>query len=268
MTTMNNLDIISELAVFNKIKYQDDTHQYFIGDRKFVSATKFIGFFKQPFNTDLIAEKYANKHGLLKEDVLREWDYKRDFSTFKGKKFHDYAENYLNNKIYPYDNTDIVEKFGKDDVKPVVDKLKGMFHDFYNMSSKNLIPVKNEVVVGDEEIGVCGMIDQLYYNKKSNELQIWDWKTNKAINKVSEYKQKMKAPINHLDECEFNVYSLQTNLYKYIIEQNTNLKIGDLYFVWFFEGNDKYELFKCADMQDEIKMMIDHHKNNPYGRKW
>ena len=78
----------------------------------------------------------------------------------------------------------------------------------------------------------------------------------------------MKAPINHLDECEFNVYSLQTNLYKYIIEQNTNLKIGDLYFVWFFEGNEKYELFKCADYQEEIKMMIDHHKNNPYARKW
>jgi ATP-dependent exoDNAse (exonuclease V) beta subunit len=260
METIMSLDIITELSVFNKIKYFDDTHEYYIGDQKYISATKFIGTFKPYFDSDRIAERYANKHGLLKEDVLKEWDFKRDFSTHKGKKFHDFAENYLNNKIFPYDNQDIIERFGQDDIRPVFEKLKGMFVDFYHSSRVNLIPIKNEVVVGDEELGVCGMIDQLYYNKKANELQIWDWKTNKAINRVSEYKNKMKAPIAHLDECEFNTYSLQLNLYKLIIERNTGLKVGDLYFVWFFEGNDTYQVFKCADMQKELQDMFKHFK--------
>jgi len=72
----------------------------------------------------------------------------------------------------------------------------------------------------------------------------------------SDYGNRFKRPISHLDECEYNTYSLQTSLYKYIIEKNTNLKIGDLYFVWFFEGNDNYKVFKCADMRKEIIDML------------
>jgi len=102
------------------------------------------------------------------------------------------------------------------------------------------------------------MIDQLFWNKKTNQIQIWDWKTNKAINMKSDYGNKFKKPISHLDECEFNTYSLQTSLYKYIIEKNTNLKIGDLYFVWLFEGNDNYQVFKCKDMKEEIVTMLNY----------
>ena len=47
-----------------------------------------------------------------------------------------------------------------------------------------LIPVRAEVVVGDEDWGVTGMIDQLFYNEKSQKLEIWDWKTNKDIKKL------------------------------------------------------------------------------------
>jgi hypothetical protein len=72
----------------------------------------------------------------------------------------------------------------------------------------------------------------------------------------SAFKNKFKSPISHLDECEFNTYSLQLNLYKYIIEKNTNLKIGDTYFVWLFEGNDNYQVFKCQDMSKEIVTML------------
>jgi hypothetical protein len=41
-----------------------------------------------------------------------------------------------------------------------------------------------------------------------------------------------------------------------IIERNTGLKVGDLYFVWFFEGNETYQVFKCADMQKELQDMF------------
>ena len=41
-----------------------------------------------------------------------------------------------------------------------------------------------------------------------------------------------------------------------MIEKNTNLKIGDLYFVWFFEGNETYKVFKCLDMRKEIEDMF------------
>ena len=60
-----------------------------------------------------------------------------------------------------------------------------IFDKFHENSRKSLVPIKSEVVVGDKEFGVCGMLDQLFWNEKAQEYQIWDWKTNKEINKFS-----------------------------------------------------------------------------------
>ena len=131
-----------------------------------------------------------------------------------------------------------------------------MFEKFYEDSKDNLIPVKSELVVGDREYGICGMVDQLFYNKKYNELQIWDWKTNKKIGTKNDYGEKFLEPLNNMDVCELNTYSLQLNLYKHIIEKNTNLKIGKLYICWFHETNKKYEVIECKDFSEEINQLV------------
>ena len=122
---------------------------------------------------------------------------------------------------------------------------------FYNDSYGKLIPVRAEVVVGDEELGLCGMIDQLFWNEKSGKLEIWDWKTNKKIDEKNKW-QQFKDPIGHLDVCELNTYSLQLATYKYIVEKNTNLDLGDSYIVWINEKNDNYKVFKCHDFREEV----------------
>ena len=114
-----------------------------------------------------------------------------------------------------------------------------------------------ELVVGDEDYGLGGMVDCLFYNKKSNMLEVWDYKTNKAINTKNNYGQRFKKPIEHLDVCEINTYSLQLSLYKHIIEKNTNLKIGNCYLIWISEKNKNYKVFKCKDLETEIKLMLE-----------
>jgi ATP-dependent exoDNAse (exonuclease V) beta subunit len=96
------------------------------------------------------------------------------------------------------------------------------------------------------------MIDQLFYNVKAKEFQIWDYKTNKAITTKNDYKKRMLNELWHLDECEFNTYSLQLGLYKKIIEENTNIKIGSSYICWVNEVNDTYKPMKVANMDSEI----------------
>jgi ATP-dependent exoDNAse (exonuclease V) beta subunit len=112
------------------------------------------------------------------------------------------------------------------------------------------------MIVGDEDLLLCGMIDQLFYNVKANELQIWDYKTNKEINTYSKYKNKMTNGLNHLQECEYNTYSLQLGIYKKIIEKNTNLKLGNSYICWINEQNDTYKTFKMADMVNEVDFIF------------
>jgi ATP-dependent exoDNAse (exonuclease V) beta subunit len=251
------METILELSKFNNVKYYDGPHKYYIGDQQLTSATKFIGTFKPKFETEKIASRYAKKNGLDIKDVLNEWDLKRDKSTVKGSAVHDYAENWWNNKEFPYNSSVAVKEFGHDIIKDPFEKCKDIFLKFYNDSRKNLIPVKMELVVGDEEYGLGGMVDCLFFNKKSGNLEIWDYKTNKKISDKNSYGEKFKSPISHLDVCEINTYSLQLSLYKHLIEKNTNLKLGNSYLIWINEKNENYKIYKCKDLSAEIKIMIE-----------
>lgn len=251
------MDAILELSVFNHIKYHDEPHKYYAGERELISATTFIGGYKPKFESEKLAEQYALKRGLNTADVLADWDYKRDFSTVKGSAVHLFAENYWNNKIFPYDPTIAINKFGVDDVKDKYETCTKHFLNFYEDAKQNLIPVKMELVVGDLDYGIGGMVDCFFYNKKSKMYEIYDYKTNKEIKLRNHFGQRFSSPISHLDVCEINTYSLQLSLYKHIIEKNTNIKIGNNYLVWINENNDNYKIYQCKDYQAEVKLMID-----------
>ena len=251
-----------ELSKFDHIKYFDEPHKYFNGaGKEYVSATTFIKKFKKEFETQIMAEQYANKRGLDVKDVLHDWDMKRDISTVKGTMVHNMAENWWNNKSFPYDPSTAIKTFGHDIIKEKYDKCELIFKKFWADASKNLVPVKMELVVGDDEYEIAGMVDCLFWNKKSGMLEIWDYKTNKEIKKSNNFGNKMLQPISHLDECELNTYSLQLGLYKHIIMKNTDLKIGNCYLIWIHESNQNYQIIKCNDYEAELKLMIDHYKS-------
>jgi ATP-dependent exoDNAse (exonuclease V) beta subunit len=254
------MDISVELSVFNNIKYYDKEHKYYIDGKEMVSATRLIGTFKQAFDSEYWSQKKATERGITTAEILKEWKYKSDYSCEKGNLLHDYAENYLNNKIFPYPKEKVIKILGNNDVEEAFEKLKKLFKKFYSESYGKLIPIKSEIIVGDEELGICGMVDQLFWNNKSEELQIWDWKTNKEIKRNNKW-QQFKDPISHLDVCEYNTYSLQLSLYRYLIEKNTHLKLGDSYIVWFNEKNENYEPIKCRDYREEIISLIETFNN-------
>jgi len=256
------MDTILELAKFNDVKYFDGPHKYYVNGREYVSATTFIGNFKPKFETQRMAEQYANRRKLDVNDVIADWDLKRDISTVKGTLVHNMAENWWNNKSFPYDPSVAVNAFGLDIIKENYDKCEIIFKKFWADASENLIPVKMELVVCDHDYEIAGMLDCLFYNKKSTMLEIWDYKTNKAIKEKNDFGERFKSPISHLDVCEINTYSLQLGLYKHIIEKNTNLKLGNSYLIWINENNENYKIYKCKDLTAELKTMIEHHINN------
>ena len=249
------MKIIRELAKFNNIKFHDKEHIYYLDGKRTKSVTSIISKYKHPFDKDYWSQKKADERGITKEEILKEWKYKADFSCEKGSAFHEYAENFLTNKLFPFPEHRITEALGGVEnmlkCREAVEELKKMFNVFYDKSFGKLIPVRAEVVVGDEEWGVTGMVDQIFYNEKSKKLEIWDWKTNKAIKEDNKW-QQFKTPLEHLDVCELNTYSLQLSFYKLIIERNTELEIGDCYIVWFNENNETYKIIKCYDFRDEI----------------
>jgi ATP-dependent exoDNAse (exonuclease V) beta subunit len=252
------MNIYKELAKFNVVKFYDDEHKYFIREQELISGTGFVGQFKEKFDSKGQSVKSAKKKGVSVEEILAEWDFKGDFSRTKGTLLHNYAENYWQNKVLPLDYTIYDEKFGEGLMKERLEECIRMFHNFYNESNSALIPIALELVIGDAELGVGGMVDGLFWNQKHGELQIWDYKTNKEIADYSKYKKRMKIPINFLHDCELEGYSIQLNLYKYIIERNTNLKIGRCYLVHIHEEQEKYNVIECKEYQHIIQLLFDY----------
>ena len=254
------MKITRELAKFNNIKFHDKEHIYYLDGKRTKSVTAIIAKYKHPFDKDYWSQKKADERGITKEEILKEWKYKADFSCEKGSTFHEYAENFLTNKLFPFPEHRITKALGGVEhmleCREAIDELKKMFNDFYDKSFGKLIPVRAEVVIGDEEWGVTGMVDQIFYNEKSKKLEIWDWKTNKKIGRDNKW-QQFKEPLSHLDVCELNTYSLQLSFYKLIVERNTELELGDSYIVWFNENNDKYHIIKCFDFREEILKIMD-----------
>lgn len=257
---LKSMEILRELEKFNHITYYDEPHIYTIDGVKQTSVTTLLGKYKTKFDADFWAGKKAAERGISKAEVLAEWEIINKVATTKGSIIHNYIENLLARKVFPYPSSLVIETVGKDHellVQEKVRKTTVLADKFINDIRGKLIPIKSELVVGEAALGICGMIDQIFWNEKAQEFQIWDWKTNKKLNMYSPFKNKMCNGLAHLDECEYNTYSLQLSIYKQLIERNTGIKIGSLYIVWFFEDNPDYKIIQCKDMEFESNFIFD-----------
>lgn len=263
------MDVMRELAVFNNIVYYDEPHKYYIDGERMISTTTLLHKYKPEFNTDAIAPRSGQKwegeyKGTVpfdKEFVKETWNWLNLHAVTEGSILHDYIENRFNNKVFPYPKQRVIDIFGYDAISETYPILQSYADKFHADVQGKLIPIRAELVVGDKELGLCGMVDMLFYNVKAGEYQIWDWKTNTKLNKNSKYGNMLEGVLSHLPDCELAIYSLQLSTYRYLIEKNTNIKLGDSYIVWFNEENPSYEVIKCGDLRDDIvEVLKDYNK--------
>lgn len=234
-----------QLNKFTDIVFHEDEHNYTYNGYECRSVTTLLKDYKHIFDDVLIAGKYAKKHGMELIDVLKNWDQIREKSGTIGTEVHRYAEMKFLQKAY------IPHWYEYD--PPM--QLLTYVDNFYQDTKNKLIPVKLEFVIGSFDKRLCGMIDKLFWNVKAKELQIWDYKTSKKIETSSPFKNKMRNGLQHLDDCEYNTYSLQLGIYKKIIETECQIKLGNSYICWLNAENDNYKVIKTAGMEQEVDLI-------------
>ncbi len=234
-----------QLNKFTDIVFHEDEHKYTYNGYDCRSVTTLLKDYKHIFDDVLIAGKYAKKHGMELMEVLKNWEQIRERSGTIGTEVHRYAEMKFLQKAY-------VPHWGNYEVP---EQLLTYVDNFYHDTKNKLIPIKLEFVVGSFEKRLCGMIDKLFWNVKAKELQIWDYKTSKKIETSSAFKNKMQKGLKHLDDCEYNTYSLQLGIYKKIIETECQIKLGNSYICWLNAENDNYKVIKTADMEQEVDLI-------------
>ena len=85
-------------------------------------------------------------------------------------------------------------------------------------------------------------------------------KNNQFSNKSNKF-QKGTPPIEHLDDCNFNQYSLQLNLYKHILEKHYGIKIEGMFLVVLHPNNSTYLKMDIKCMQKEISWILEERRN-------
>lgn len=262
------LNHFTDLRVFDCITFLHTTHQYLINNQPSapISVTGLLGKYKEKFEADKWAAIKAEKIGTSPEELKKEWKQNNLYSTHRGTILHNYIENYYNNKIVPYNKEEVERDLGRDEHNRLRDEIQLLVKQFKNFyaDTPDILPLKKEFVVGDiAGTKICGMVDLIAYNTRNDTFEIYDYKTNKEIKFTSKFKKQLLPPLDDVDECEFNTYSLQLNIYKYFIEKYTKIKIEKLYIVWFNIKNENYQLIPLLDMQDKVELILkDYLANN------
>jgi hypothetical protein len=252
--------IPSELfTAFNNITFYDKPHKYFIGGKELISVTTLIHKYQEEFDEGYWSDFKASQKNLTPEEVLRAWKFINRKGTIKGSAIHDYAENLFQNKEFEYPLQLILDEFGFDPVRIEYDITKAHVDKFYNEVQGKLIPIRTEMVVYDRETLIGGMLDILFYNVKMKQFQIWDWKTNKKFSEENKEKYLLGS-LYTIEDCDYELYSLQLEMYKQIIERNVPIKLGKSYIVWFSHNNESYKIFEGKDRKFQVDMIFNERK--------
>ena len=213
-----------------RVVFYEDSHSYFLEGKRLTSITQYISKFKTPFDREGISKKYADKHGLKQEDILKEWDNKGKDSCIMGTYVHNVFEEYiLNKKIID------ISKYPK--CKTALKFISEYFE------SEKLTPVETELIVYNDNY--AGQIDCIAKNKEGKHF-IFDWKTNSEIKKDNRW-QSMTGIYNVYDDCNYNHYSIQLRAYQKMCKE---YDIENCYIV-HLEDED-YKIIEAKDIKVKL----------------
>jgi hypothetical protein len=109
---------------------------------------------------------------------------------------------------------------------------------------------------GERKIKLCGSIDMVFRRKSDGKFVIYDWKRSKEIKADNPFKKGL-APLNHLPDTNYWHYTMQLNVYKWILETFYGLEVADLYLVILHPDQASYQRMRLNIMTDEVEEMIE-----------
>lgn len=133
-----------------------------------------------------------------------QWKKKADKGKERGTFGHSYLENLFNNKVIA-----VPKKY-----KDIIGGAKKFYKDH-----RHLEPVYAEQIVGDDEYFIAGQIDRPF-KLATNKLAIYDFKFDLEIEFDNKY-TTLKPPFENMPDCNFSKYTIQVNMYSWIVEKNT-----------------------------------------------
>jgi hypothetical protein len=230
------------------IRFNAKDHSYISIDASekinWISVTTLISHFKKSFDAKAVALKVTkNKKskwfGIDPKTIEEIWNNESDRATTLGTYYH-------NQREYDLCSLASIEREG---ITIPVFNPSGETDGIRVAPLQKLDPgIYPEHMVYLKSKGLCGQSDLV--EVVNGRVNIIDYKTNKEIKKESfknweGISEKLKDPIKHLDDCNYNHYALQLSFYMYIIlKHNSKLLPGKIFIhhvVFEEEGRDEFD---------------------------
>jgi len=224
---------------------------------KWISVTTLVSNFKKPFDAEKTAQRVSkNKrskwYGIDPKAIVAIWNGEADRATTLGTYYHNQREADICSLAS-------IEREGSPiPIIPPVPEVNGLKHAPSQKLDAGVYP---EHMVFLKSAGICGQSDLV--EVVNGHVNITDYKTNKEI-KTEGFRnwegdtEKLLFPVAHLDDCNFNHYSIQLSIYMYIIlKHNPKLKPGKMFIhhvLFETEGDDDYgyPIIKYLDNGDPV----------------
>jgi len=218
----------------------EETHKYFNTEtnEEYASVSKVLSQFKKPFDKIYWAEKKAKDYGTSVDEVLQMWDDLKDHSCVRGKNYHKIMEDFIVEGKRTEDNDSLYDSFSLN-IQPL-GEVKG---------------IHAERIVYSHDHKIAGMSDVII-DHPYNQFSIVDFKTNKNFRYHSKYGEYLLAPVDHLQSCEFNNYSLQLSLYAYMYSQLTGYKVKSLAINYLDQETQRWHNVPIHYMKYEALLLL------------
>lgn len=272
------LDVINEqiyqdlrnkiIDSFKDLRFVEDGHKYFIGNKELTSVSVVTHLFKPEFNvkekTVEMYEKYYNVEGhkyyhMLPEEIEKIWANKAKEACNHGTECHEFGEScfyYMTgqyDKIIPSFKNRLTNDGGFKALYPKEEAIVKLWEEL----PKSIIPILAETKVYDEALGYAGTFDILFYydNKKypdKSGFYILDYKTNEDLTK--NFGDKLLYPFNEMLNNSLNIYKLQLSLYENCLN-NIGLKTVARRLIWL-KPDGNYEKINLESYANALKNVL------------
>jgi hypothetical protein len=235
------------------ITFYEPTHTYTIkgSSEGIISGTGFLHQFFGHFDAKatikkmMASPKWPNSpyYGMTADEIEKHWSDKGKDASTAGTAMHLAIEQFLNG--------------AEDVIEPSVKETPEWryFMNFWRDHGDDLEPYRTEWEVWSEDHLLCGSIDMVFRRPSDGKFLIYDWKRSREIKTSNNY-QKGLPPLDHLDDCNYWHYSLQLNVYRWILEKLYKMEIADMYLVICHPDNKNYRRMRLNRLDDEVEAML------------
>jgi ATP-dependent exoDNAse (exonuclease V) beta subunit len=178
-------------------------------NQSYTPVSTVLGAYKNKFDSHQASTDYAIKHGETPEYWLKKWSEISEYACNKGTAFHNLKENFVENSA-----------FFKHDIRlSPVRNWKQLRETKPGYTFSDLPDgTYTELTMAHHGFKIAGTAD-LVTILPDGWVDIDDYKTNKLIKFEGFKKQTMMSPLHEVQDCNYQHYMLQLNIYGWLLAQ-------------------------------------------------